>query len=47
MAFDASLAISISVVGIVITFALVTIINILTGRSKDKEKNHHQSPLTG
>ena len=46
MAFDASLAISISVVGIVVTFALVTLVNILTGRSKEYKKNH-QSPMTG
>ena len=46
MAFDASLAISLSVVGIVITFALVTIVDILTKRSKE-EKNNHQSPMTG
>ena len=44
MTFDAGLAISMSVVGIVITFALVTIINILTGRSIDK---NHQNPLVG
>jgi len=40
MALDASLAISLSVAGIVITFAFVTIVSALRERSKDKVRNH-------
>jgi hypothetical protein len=46
MGLDANLAISISLVGITVITALVVIVNILTGRSKE-EKNNHQSPMTG
>ena len=45
MAFDAGLAISLSIVGIVMTFALVTIVDIITRRSKEDKRN--QSPMTG
>jgi hypothetical protein len=38
MAFDAGLAISLSVAGIVITFALVTMVNILKGSLKKKRE---------
>jgi len=44
MAFDAGLAISLSVAGIVITFALVTMVNILKGKSQEEKR---KSPMTG
>jgi hypothetical protein len=43
---DANLAISISLVGVVVIIGIITIVDILTGMPKVEKKNHYL-PLTG